>query len=81
MEHKFALVDLDAAVNQLGRAVNNLSAVQDAMENGASTADGYVDALYCSIEYLSIVHKQISTCVEGLFAERRAEKGAKEAAV
>lgn len=81
MERKFVLTELDSATNQLGRAINNLFAVQEAMENGTSTADGYVDGLYCSVEFLDIIYKKISDCVAILFAERRAEKEAKEAAV
>ncbi len=72
MTHQNPLADLDRAGNSLKYGVAMLGAIQFAIAEGGFEA---TDSIYGVWLYFDFISKEISSCIEDCFAQRRAKGG------
>lgn len=76
---KYTKEHLDILCFDISCAIASVGAVHDAMENGDSAADSYLDALHGTYSHLYELKKELRRLVDALF-EKDCEAAEKEAA-
>lgn len=68
------MVDLDDIATKIHRGVNAISAIHEAMTDGASSAESFTDGLFAMILFLDEQDEKLRAVVEDLFKEQREAK-------